>query len=92
VTNTGNREGDETAQLYMREDVSSVETPERSLKGFSRIHLKPQETKTVTFRVPQEQLAVWNASGQWTIEPGQYTVWARGSSQASLTAKFLLKG
>jgi beta-glucosidase len=90
VTNTGNREGDETAQLYMREDVSSVETPERSLEGFSRIHLKPQETKTVIFRVPQDQLAVWNAAGQWAVEPGQYTVWTGGSSQASLTAKFLL--
>ena len=90
VTNTGSRDGDETAQLYMREDVSSVETPERSLKGFSRIHLKPQETRTVTFRVPQDQLAVWNAAGQWSIEPGKYTVWAGGSSQASLTTKFLL--
>jgi beta-glucosidase len=90
VTNTGSRDGDETAQLYLREDVSSVETPERSLKGFSRIHLKPQETRTVTFRVPQDQLAVWNAAGHWAIEPGKYTVWAGGSSQASLSTEFLL--
>ncbi len=90
VTNTGSRDGDETAQLYMRKDVSSVETPERSLKGFTRIHLKAQETRTVTFRVPQDQLAVWNAAGKWAIEPGQYTAWAGGSSQASLTTKFLL--
>ncbi len=90
VTNTGDREGDEVAQLYMREDVSSVETPERSLKGFSRIHLKPQETKTVVFRVPQEQLAVWNAEGRWAVEPGSFTVWVGGSSLASLTTKFLL--
>ena len=90
VTNTGSRDGDETAQLYMRKDVSSVETPERSLKGFTRIHVKAQETRTVTFRVPQDQLAVWNAAGQWAIEPGQYTAWAGGSSQASLTTKFLL--
>ena len=40
VTNTGSAEGDEVAQLYMREDVSSVETPRRSLEGFSRIHLQ----------------------------------------------------
>ncbi len=50
VTNTGDREGDEVAQLYVHEDVSSVETPRRSLAGFSRIHLKPQETQTVVFR------------------------------------------
>ena len=91
VTNTGSREGDEVAQLYVREDVSSVETPRRSLAGFSRIHLKPQETKTVAFRIPQKQLAVWNAEKKWAVESGNYTVWAGGSSVASLTAKFVLK-
>lgn len=91
VTNTGNRVGDEVAQLYMREDVSSVETPSRSLEGFSRIHLAPGETKKVLFHVKQSQLAVWNVQGQWAIESGTYTVWAGGSSLASLTTKFQLK-
>jgi beta-glucosidase len=91
VTNTGGREGDEVAQLYFRENVSSVETPGRSLAGFSRIHLQPQETKTVTFSIPQAQLAVWNAEGTRAVEPGQFTVWAGGSSEASLTAQFRLQ-
>lgn len=91
VTNTGSRAGDEVAQLYMREDVSSVETPRRQLQGFSRIRLAPGETKTVTFRVKQSQLAVWNVQRRWAIEPGRYTVWVGGSSLASLSAKFLLK-
>jgi beta-glucosidase len=90
VTNTGSREGDEVAQLYLREDFTSVETPRRSLKGFSRIQLKPQETKTVSFRVTQDQFAIWNADGKWVVEPGSFTVWAGGSSEASLTAKFPL--
>jgi beta-glucosidase len=90
VTNTGTREGDEVAQLYMREDVSSVETPDRSLEAFKRIHLKPGETRTVNFHVPQSQLAVWNAERRWAIEGGHYTVWAGGSSKAALTAGFLL--
>jgi beta-glucosidase len=90
VTNTGAREGDEVAQLYMREDVSSVETPERSLEGFERIHLKPGETRTVTFRVPQQQLAVWNAERRWAVESGHYTVWTGGSSKATLTSGFVL--
>ena len=51
VTNTGTVAGDEVAQLYVREDVSSVETPERALKGFSRITLQPGETKPVAFEV-----------------------------------------
>jgi beta-glucosidase len=88
VTNTGDRNGDEVAQLYFRENVSSVETPDRALVGFSRIRLRPQETKTITFKIPQSQLAVWDAEGKWIIEPGQFTVWAGGSSQASLTAQF----
>jgi len=90
VTNTGQREGDEVAQLYVREDVGSVETPSRSLAGFARIHLRPEEKQTVTFRVPQDQLAVWNREGRWAVEPGSYTVWVGGSSEATLTTKFLL--
>lgn len=90
VTNSGDEPGDEVAQLYVREDVSSVETPDRSLMGFSRIHLKPHETSTVTFHIPQHQLAIWDEEGKWVVESGNYTVWAGGSSQASLSGKFLL--
>jgi beta-glucosidase len=88
VTNASDREGDEVAQLYYRENVTSVETPSRSLAGFSRIHLRPQETKTVTLSIRQSQLAVWNAEGKWAVEPGQFIVWVGGSSEASLTAEF----
>jgi beta-glucosidase len=91
VTNTGEKEGEEVVQLYVRQDVSSVSTPSRSLKDFSRIHLKPGETKTVTFQVPQTQLALWNADGKWVVEPGSYTFWVGGSSEASLAAKLLLQ-
>jgi beta-glucosidase len=90
VTNTGDREGDEVAQLYVREDVSSVETPDRSLQSFSRINLKPHETKTVSFRVSQDQLAVWGLDGKWVLEAGKYTIWVGGSSQASLSTQFSL--
>jgi len=91
VTNTGSVEGDEVAQLYYREDYSSVETPARQLAAFSRIHLKPNEMKTVTFHVPVKQLALWNVDHKWAVEPGNYTVWVGGSSQATLTTKFVLK-
>jgi beta-glucosidase len=91
VTNTGGQEGDEVAQLYVRQDLSSVGTPSRSLKDFSRIHLKPGETKAVTFQVPQTQLALWNANRKWALESGSYTFWIGGSSEASLEAKLLLQ-
>ena len=78
-------------ELKTAEIRVTVETPSRSLAGFSRIRLKPQETKTVTFRIQRSQLAVWNAEGKWAVEPGQFTVWAGGSSQASLSVQFRLE-
>jgi beta-glucosidase len=90
VTNVGDREGVEVAQVYVRQDFGSVETPDRSLEGFSRVALKPQETKNVVFHIPQSQLAVWDAEGKWSVEAGSYTLWAGGSSQASLTADLVL--
>ncbi|HWA96542.1 MAG TPA: glycoside hydrolase family 3 N-terminal domain-containing protein [Terracidiphilus sp.] len=91
VTNTGEREGDEVTQLYVRENVSSVETPVRSLAGFSRVHLKPGETRVITLKIPQKQLAVWGVNNKWDIESGTYTVWAGGSSDATMTTTFELK-
>jgi beta-glucosidase len=90
VTNDGDRQGDEVAQLYVRQDVGSVETPDRSLKGFYRIALNPRETKQVIFRIPQDQLAVWGMEGKWNVEAGNYTLWVGGSSLASLTTKFVI--
>jgi beta-glucosidase len=91
VTNTGDRDGDEVAQLYLRKNFSSVETPGRSLKGFSRFHLKAGESRTVTFRIEQEQMAIWNVEKTWDVEPGAYTVWVGGSSQTALSAQFDLR-
>jgi beta-glucosidase len=91
VTNTGTREGDEVAQLYLRQDVSSVETPQRSLKGFSRIHLMPGETKVVRFAIPMSELAIWNTEHRWVVEPGRYTIWVGGSSEATLQSGFDLQ-
>jgi beta-glucosidase len=91
VTNTGNREGDDVVQLYEHEATTSVETPARCLVGFSRIHLQPRETRSVTFVVPQSQLAVWNTGKKWVVEPGLVTLWAGGNSSAALTANFTLR-
>ena len=90
VTNSGDRSGDDVVQLYVQQEVGSVETPARSLIGFLRIHLNPHETKTVTFQISTSQLAVWNAEKQWVTEPGKYVFWAGGSSEASLTADLMI--
>jgi beta-glucosidase len=90
ITNTGDREGDDVAQLYLRQNTSSVETPVRSLAGFSRVHLKPQESRTLSFTLPQSQLAIWNAERKWVVEPGNFTLWAGSDSLATLTTTFRL--
>ena len=91
VTNAGNREGDEVAQLYVHQATASVATPVKALKGFSRIHLKPGESQNVQFRLKPSDLAVWGASQEWKVEPGEYSVNVGGSSQGGLSAKFSLK-
>jgi beta-glucosidase len=88
VTNTGNMAGDEIAQLYLHHDVSSVEVPDKALRGFSRFHLNPGESTTVTFHLGQSQLAVWNIAHKWVVERGPYTIFVGGSSEAELAAKF----
>ena len=90
VSNTGKVEGDEIAQLYLHHEVSSVEVPDRALQGFSRVHLRPGEKKTVEFHLKPSQLAVWNTKHEWSVEKGPYTVFVGGSSQASLSASFQL--
>lgn len=80
VTNTGRREGDEIPQLYVRDVVSSVTTWEQALRGFDRIHLQPGETKTVTFTLTPDFLALWNTEMKRLVEPGAFEVQVGASS------------
>ena len=88
VRNTGKRAGDDVVQLYFREVVTSIETPVRSLGGFERVSLAPNEAKTVSFTLRPDQLAVWNEEKRWVNEPGEFAVWAGGSSAAELSTRF----
>ncbi|MDR0940275.1 MAG: glycoside hydrolase family 3 C-terminal domain-containing protein [Mediterranea sp.] len=89
VTNTGSREGDAVPQLYLRDDVSSVTTYDKVLRGFDRVHLKPGETKTVTFGLTPQELGIWDAHNQFTVEPGSFTVMVGASSRdIKLTGRF----
>ncbi|HTR42206.1 MAG TPA: glycoside hydrolase family 3 N-terminal domain-containing protein [Pseudomonadales bacterium] len=91
LTNTGQRDGDEVAQVYVRETTASVATPVEALKAFSRVHLKAGEKQSITLQVPRRELAVWGASQEWQVEPGEFTVSVGGSSDAALSTKFVLK-
>src|SRR5215204_389151 len=74
VTNTGAREGVEIVQLYTRDAVSSVITYEKNLRGFERVNLKPQESKTITFTLKPEDLELLDENMKWTVEPGMFKV------------------
>ena len=74
VRNTGRRDGKEVVQLYVNDRVSSVTTPQKMLKGFDKIELKAGEQKTVSFDLPYGELALWNASMQRVVEPGEFAV------------------
>jgi beta-glucosidase len=91
LTNTGQRAGDEVAQLYVRQETASVATPVKALKSFSRIHLQPQESKVITFHLRQSDLAVWNANQKWQVELGKYGITVGGSSSGGLSAQFTLE-
>ncbi|HEY0944558.1 MAG TPA: glycoside hydrolase family 3 N-terminal domain-containing protein [Opitutaceae bacterium] len=93
VTNTGPRAGDEVVQLYLRDDYSSVITFERVLRGFSRIHLQPGETRTVSFTLTPRDLELYNRAEEWVVEPGRFTVMAGASSEdIRLTGHFDITG
>ncbi len=81
VTNTGSREGDEVAQLYLSFTAPGVELPIKQLKGFKRITLNSGETKTVTFQLSPNELYYFNEStDSYTVAAGTYTVKVGGSS------------
>lgn len=80
VTNTGKRSGDEVIQLYVRDVLSSVTTYEKNLVGFERVHLKPGETKEITFPIDRKALELLNADMHWVVEPGDFTLMLGASS------------
>ncbi|MBD5235452.1 MAG: glycosyl hydrolase [Barnesiella sp.] len=72
VTNTGDREGKETVQLYVNDVVSTVSTPQQQLKGFKKVNLKPGESQVVEIALPMKELALWNSRLEEVVEPGDF--------------------
>jgi beta-glucosidase len=81
LTNTGQYDGAEAVQLYMRHENSSEKTPERQLKAFEKVFLKKGETKTVTMMLSKSDFAILNADLRWVVEPGTVTLMVGSSSQ-----------
>lgn len=80
VTNTGNMDGEEVVQLYVRDDYSQSTRPVKELKRFERIALKKGESKTVSFTLNKDDLSYYNHRAEYILEPGSFTVMVGGSS------------
>ena len=90
VTNTGSVAGDEVPQLYVHQEVASVTRPVELLRGFERITLAPGETKTVTFTIGPDDLALWNADMHHVVEPGVFDLMVGPSSAETATVHLLV--
>jgi beta-glucosidase len=86
VTNTGQREGKEVVDLYLSDIYASITPDVKRLKGFQKINLKPNETKTITFKLSKNELSFINYTSQRVVEPGDFEV-----TIADLKAKFNVK-
>ncbi|WP_158795702.1 glycoside hydrolase family 3 C-terminal domain-containing protein [Pedobacter sp. L105] len=88
VTNSSAIDGDEVVQLYLRDDVSSVVTPVKTLKAFSRINIKAGATRTVEFTLHKNDLSLMNQQMQRVVEAGDFTLMlGAGSTDIRLEKK-----
>ncbi len=91
LTNSGNYDGAEVVQLYIREMVGSVTRPVKELKGFQKVFLKKGETRTIEFTLTEKDLRFYNSELKFVSEPGDFKVFVGTSSANTLEAGFVLK-
>ena len=93
VTNTGDRDGVEVVQLYIRDDYSSATRPVKELKDYKRVFLKKGETKQVVFNLPVSALAFYDLDMNYVVEPGSFTIMTGSSSKDEdlLKTKLMVK-
>jgi beta-glucosidase len=90
VSNTGNYDGEEVVQLYIRDKSASVTRPVKELKGFKKIALKKGDSTTVSFTITTDDLKFYNKDMKWTYEPGNFTVFVGTNSRDAQGADFTL--
>jgi beta-glucosidase len=82
IKNTGALAGAEVVQVYVKDNKSSVERPEKELKGFEKVFLQPGESKSIELVLNEEAFKYYDEDGKrWTLEPGEFTILAGTSSK-----------
>jgi beta-glucosidase len=92
VTNTGDRKGDDVAQLYINDPVASISQPVRRLRGFQRVTLDPGQKQTVSFTLDKSDFGFYDNGGRFVVEPGTIDVYGGDSSTADMKQSFLVRG
>ena len=90
LTNTGERDGAEVVQLYLRDLVGSITRPVQELKGFQKVFLKAGESKEISFQITSDLLKFYDYDLDYVCEPGDFDVMIGGSSAEVKTARFTL--
>lgn len=88
LKNTGKYDGTEVVQLYVQDKVGSVTRPVKELKRFQRVTLKAGESTQLSLSLPVSELAFWGYDMNYTVEPGDFTLWVGTSSTEGLTKDF----
>lgn len=87
LTNSGQHDGAEVVQLYIRDVVGSVTRPVKELKGFQKVFLKAGETKTISFKITTADLKFYNNDLKYDWESGEFIIMVGGNSRDVKSAK-----
>lgn len=90
VTNSGDYDGKEVVQLYIRDLVGSITRPVKELKGFQKVEIKKGETKIVTFKLSLKDLKFYNSDLDFVAEPGKFHVFVGTDSSTTMVKEFEL--
>ncbi|MBS1567416.1 MAG: beta-glucosidase BglX [Bacteroidetes bacterium] len=90
VRNSGQVDGEEVVQLYIRDIAASIVRPVKELKGFQKIALKAGESKDVSFTLTHNELSYYDGNGNKVLEPGKFSVFVGGNSRDVLEKGFEL--
>jgi len=90
IENTGDGNGDEVVQLYLRDLAASTTRPVKELKGFQRISLRPGEKRRVEFALSPDQLRFYDPEMKYVVEPGRFNVWIGPNSAEGVQGEFEL--
>jgi beta-glucosidase len=93
VENTGQRAGEEVAQLYIHQRYGSASRPVRELKGFERVTVAPGQKRTVRFTLGKQELTYWSGAAKaWVQEPAVFDLWVGADATAPLTTTLRVVG